>query len=71
MPWTSMHYVIVALLLIIAALVLVVIRLLDGLHEHRITRGAQPLPTARQRRQWRRERLELATEDHTNRRRAS
>lgn len=65
-----MHWTVFALLLIIAALVIVIVHLLERLASRRDALGAQPMPSRRQRRQWRRERLRFAHQHRSNRRRA-
>jgi membrane carboxypeptidase/penicillin-binding protein len=59
MPWTSLHWTILALLCLLAAAIVVIIRLLDGRDEY--------VPTRAQRRAWKRDRLVLP---RANRRRA-
>lgn len=51
MPWTNMHWTILALLLLLATALVVIVRLLDGRDEY--------VPTRAQRRAWKRERLVL------------
>ena len=51
MPWTAMHWTILALLLLLATALVVIVRLLDGRDEY--------VPTRAQRRTWKRKRIEV------------
>ena len=60
MPWTSLHWTILALLLLLATALVVIIRLLESHDEY--------VPTRTQRRAWKRKRID-AMRAVTNRRR--
>ena len=51
MSWTSLHWTILALLLLLATALVVIIRLLEGHDEY--------VPTRAQRRAWKRKRIEV------------
>ena len=50
MPWTSLHWTILALLLLLATSLVVIVHLLDGRDEY--------VPTRAQRRAWKRKRID-------------
>ena len=59
MPWTSLHWAILALLLLLATALVVIVRLLEGHDEY--------APTRAQRRAWKRKRIDAM---RANRRRS-